>query len=109
MGWEQLETLAAFLAGGIARTLISNEILPNGLKGLLRRAVDEILSGSLSELGGFWGRRGQEGQPRLLNPHPTQGESGRWKTPASPKSALPESQFKTFYSSLPNEPLQSHV
>lgn len=61
MGWEQLETLAAFLAAGIARTLISNEILPNRLKGLLRRAVDEIWSEGLSELEGFWGRWGPGG------------------------------------------------
>lgn len=58
MGWEQSGTLAAFLARGIARTLISNKILPNRWKGLLKRDGDEILSesASLPELGGFLGR-----------------------------------------------------
>lgn len=52
-----LETLAAFSAGGIARTLISNKILPNRLKRLLKRDVYEILSesASLPELEGFFG------------------------------------------------------
>lgn len=51
---------------------------------------------SWKDFGGDEG--GQEGEPRRVSPHPTQGESGRWKQPESPKPVTPEASVFRLYS-----------